>query len=105
LGQQLFLVPASYDIDLGHGDLIQPRPDNGPHRREGPRGIDDVEFAHTLWVTILADGGGFKDVIFDVVKVGEGDVVEVEDRAGGFDGVSDGCGACGESFCNEFFVF
>ena len=57
--QQLVLVGASQNVDFGNRDLIQPGFDDGPNGGKRPRGVDDEEFAHRFWVSILPDLRGF----------------------------------------------
>jgi hypothetical protein len=95
--QQRLLIPAPQDIDLLHRHLVQPRPDNRPHRAERPRRVDDIELAHRLRVPILPDGRRRGDVVLDAVEVAERDAAEVEDRAVRLDGVSERRGARGQA--------
>ena len=81
LHQQLRLVPASQDLDLANGNLIQPRLDQSPNGREQIGSINDVKFAHALWVLILANEGCPAKIVLDIVEVAERDVFEVKDSA------------------------
>ena len=53
--QQLLLVGASQNVDFRDRDLIQPGFDDRPDGGKRPRGVDDEEFAHRFWVSILPD--------------------------------------------------
>ena len=79
--QQLRLVPASQDLDLANGDLIQPGLDQSPNGREQIGSVDDVEFTHALWVPILANGRSLANIVLDADEVAERDVFEVKNGA------------------------
>ena len=81
LCEELVLVRAPDDLDLADGDLVEPELDDAPHGGECPRRVYDVEFAHDLWVAVLADGGRPGDVVLHAVKVGKRHALQVQDRA------------------------
>ena len=69
------------NIDLADGDLVEPWLNEPPDGAKPPWGIYDVEFAHAFGIVFLAYLGGLVDIILDCHKVGESDVVEIEDGA------------------------
>lgn len=97
------LIPAD-NLDLGNRHGVQPSLDDIPSPREHHRRVDDVELAHSLWIVVLPDVGGFCDVVGYVVERQETDVVQVQDRCAGFNGITDGFGACWESIVGELLV-
>jgi len=103
--QQCILITCTHNLNLPNRDFIQPRPHDSPHSRESPRRIDDIEFPHRFWVSVLSDRRSSCDVLFDTVKVGERDAAEVEDGAISFDGVTDGEWTSGKPLCEGFFIF
>jgi hypothetical protein len=104
LREELILVPATQDIDLRYRHRVEPALDEVPYRGEAPWRIDDIELAHALRVAILPDGARCVHVIFHLVERAEGDVGEVEDRAGRLDGVTHLGGGGRETVGEELFV-
>ena len=103
--QQVVLVGSAQYVDLGHGDLVQPRLDDAPDRRKRPRSVDDVELAHTFGITILTDRCRLHHEVLDAVEVGNRYVVKIKDRTGRFHGVANGFRASRETFIIELLVF
>lgn len=91
--------------NLPHSDFIEPGLDEIPNRLEAPRSVQDVELAHGLWVSVLANAGSLHDVVFHFVKGGEADAFQVEDRARGLDWVTDSFGTGGHTFAVVLLVF
>lgn len=92
-------------MDLRNGDLIEPSLDQTPHRREAPRGVDDIELAHALRIEVLADRRRFADVVANLDKLTETDPFEVKDRARGLDRLPCNDRAGGGSFGQKPLVF
>lgn len=97
-------MASAHDLDLPNRHLIEPRLDKRPDGAEEIWGVDDVEFTHALRVVVLPDRARLCDVVLHLVEGPEGDVVQVEDSADGFDWVSDLCGGSRETFCEEPFI-
>ena len=81
LREELLLVRGANDVDLLDRDLVEPWLDDSPHGCERPRRVDDVELAHGLWVSVLADARCLHHVVLHPVEGGDTDTLEIEDGA------------------------
>lgn len=102
--EDLRLVTAAKDVDLLHGDGVEPALDNTPDGGEAPGGVDKVHLAETLGVVVLGDDGGLADVGVDLGNTGDGDALEVDDRAAGLEEVTGFAGAGGETGVGDALV-
>jgi hypothetical protein len=104
LREELVFVAAADDVDLLHGDGVEPPLDERPNGTETPRRVDDVELAHALGVPVLPDRARGVDVILDLVERAERHVVQVQDGARRPDGVAHRRGRRGQAVREEPLV-
>jgi hypothetical protein len=104
LREQLLLVPASEDVDLGARDRVEELLDDAEDAREAPGRVDDVHLAEALGVVVLRDcrdclevavyGGGFRDT----------DALQIEDAARCLEEVARLAGAGGKTRVRHLLV-
>lgn len=79
--KQLFLVSAAQNVDLGHSHRVQELLDHAKSAREAPGRVDDVQFAQSLGVVVLADGRGLLQVTVGAAHHADANTLEVHDGA------------------------
>lgn len=102
--QQLLLVAAAEDVDLLHGDGVDPALDGAPDGGEAPGGVDDEQLAETLRVVVLRHVGGRLEVPVDRGGLAEADALEVHDGAAGLEEVAGLAGACRQAGVGDALV-
>jgi hypothetical protein len=105
LCQQLGLVSAAQDVDLGAGDGVEELLDDAEDAGEAPGRVDDVHLTQTLRVVVLADLGHGAKVAVDGAGLADADALQVHDCARGLEEVAGFAGAGGEAGVGHLFVF
>lgn len=93
--QKLLLVAAAEDVDLLHGDGVDPALDGAPDGGEAPGGVDDEQLAEALRVVVLRHVGGRLEVTVHGGGLAETDALKVHDGAACLEEVAGFAGACG----------
>ncbi|ROW07387.1 hypothetical protein VMCG_03873 [Cytospora schulzeri] len=102
--EQLLLVAAAQDVDLLHGDGVDPALDGGPDGREAPGRVDDEELAEALRVVVLGHVGGLLQVAVDRGRLGQAHALEVHDGAARLEQVASLAGAGGQAGVGDALV-
>lgn len=102
--QQLLLVAAAEDVDLLHGDGVDPTLDGAPDGGEAPGGVDDEQLAETLGVVVLRHVGGRLEVAVNGGGLAEADALEVHDGAACLEQVTGLAGTCGQARVGDALV-
>lgn len=104
MSEQLLLVTAAEDVDLGHGHGVEEGLDGTESAAEAPGGIDEVQLSQTLGVVVLRDVGGLLDVSVDGGNAGDSDTLEIHDCAAGLEELAGLAGACGQTGVGQLLV-
>jgi hypothetical protein len=105
LGHELLLVAGAQDVDLLHGDGVQPSLDGAPGAAEAPGRVDQVHASEALRVVVLRHGGGLLDVGVDLRDLGNAHALQVHDCAARLKELAGFARGGGEAGVGEALVF
>jgi len=104
LREQLLLVRAAEDVDLGDGDGVKELLDDAEDAAEAPWCVDEVQLAETLWVVVLRNTGRLSDIAVDGRDVGQTDALKVHDCAASLEEVARFARAGGQTWVRDLLV-